>query len=297
MAAPPPFRIVFPEVRGDVHLTLLRIAGERGLWGRHVPEAQVGEARGGTGEVARALADGTADLGVGLTEGLIAATAPGAGFKLVATVVESPLSWAVLVAAASPVQTVEALRGRTFGISRPGGGAHLTTLVLARQRGWQEGADFTISELGDLSALVEGLKAGTVDAVLWEELATRHLVDAGLLRAVGRVTPPWPGFMLAARADFTAARPAAVRATLRTLWEAGVLFRRKGSYSLDLVVRTYRLSLPEAERWFRSVRYSEDGRLSPRTLTAVVAALAAAGVVRNQLDVGAILARGFAPIV
>jgi hypothetical protein len=45
------------------------------------------------------------------------------------------------------------------------------------------------------------------------------------------------------------------------------------------------------------VRYSEDGRLSPRTLTAVVAALAAAGVVRNQLDVGAILARGFAPIV
>lgn len=48
-------RIASPELSGDVHFTALRIARERGVFAGSVPEAELVEFAGGTGDVVRAL--------------------------------------------------------------------------------------------------------------------------------------------------------------------------------------------------------------------------------------------------
>jgi sulfonate transport system substrate-binding protein len=55
------------------------------------------EFAGGTGELAKALNEGTINIGIGLTDGLISAIVKGADFQLIATFVDSPTKWMVLV--------------------------------------------------------------------------------------------------------------------------------------------------------------------------------------------------------
>lgn len=291
------FKVGSPELPGDVHFTLWHIAREQGLLVKNAPSAQLVEFPGGTGEVVRALAGGTVDIGMGLTEGLVAGIAKGADFKIVATTVETPLRWVVLVAADAPYRTIEDLHTKSFGISKPGGGAHLNTLAMTNQKAWIEGLDFQITVLGELNRLIEGLRSGVIDAFLWESLAVKHLLDREEFRQVGNVVPAWPSFMLAAKTELLNGCPGAVKNILNTLLEAAQIFRSQRSYALDLVVKRYRLSTEDASRWYSSVKYSEDGKISRQALEATMEALVVAGVIPQRVTVADLHRTEFAPAV
>lgn len=53
-----------PEPAGDVHFTVWAIAKERGCFAQHLPDLEVRECAGGTGEVVRSLAAGEIDVGI-----------------------------------------------------------------------------------------------------------------------------------------------------------------------------------------------------------------------------------------
>jgi ABC-type nitrate/sulfonate/bicarbonate transport system substrate-binding protein len=282
-----------PALNGDVHFSLLHIARDRDLFAAR--SVELVEFPGGTGDVARAIVAGDVDLGLGLSDGLLLAAA-GGGLRLVATAVQTPLRSVVLVLAGSPWAAPENLRGRRVGITRRGGGAHLTALALARAEGWREGIDFTVVPLGRLESLVEGLSTGAIDVFLWEELATRHLVDAGIVKTIGRLTPEWPSFAIAARASVIETQPEVVRAALAAFQDAVEVFEREVAYVHALVMRRYHLTRDDAERWWSAVRYSSDGAITLAAVTAALETLRVAGVLERVPEATTLVAAGFAPV-
>src|SRR5215471_18997266 len=127
------------ETRGPERL------GVELLW-RDYPE--------GSGAMAGALRAHELDAAMLLTEGAVAGAAAG-GFKIVSLYTESSLIWGIHVPAASPIRTVDDLRGRRYAISRRGSGSHLMSFVHARERGWP-----TV----DLELVAVGTLQGAIDA-------------------------------------------------------------------------------------------------------------------------------------
>jgi ABC-type nitrate/sulfonate/bicarbonate transport system substrate-binding protein len=67
---------------------------------------------------------------------------------LLGTYVDSPLCWAINVGKNATFESVEDLRGQTFGISRFGSGSHLMAYVLASTRGWNLKEDLSFQVKG-----------------------------------------------------------------------------------------------------------------------------------------------------
>jgi sulfonate transport system substrate-binding protein len=80
----------------DIHFASLLLADKLGILEKSIAIKRM-EFAGGTGELARALSEGTINAGFGLTNGLISAIVKGADFQLIATFVDSPMKWMVLV--------------------------------------------------------------------------------------------------------------------------------------------------------------------------------------------------------
>jgi ABC-type nitrate/sulfonate/bicarbonate transport system substrate-binding protein len=77
----------------------------------------------GTGQMITSLQNNEIDVGIGLTEGWIAALGKhkeDAGFKLVGTYVETPLCWAISTGIGRELQDAKELEGKKIGVSRIG---------------------------------------------------------------------------------------------------------------------------------------------------------------------------------
>jgi len=254
------------------------------------------EYAGGSGDVARALAEGRADIGVGLTDSLILERARGVPYRLVATFVSSPLTWRVLVRFAALARAVEDLRGGTFGITRAGGGAHTTLLLLAADAGWRAGVDYAVAPVGSLDALLRALEEDMIDAFLWEALTVERWLAAGVARSVGTVVPPWPAFSIAARTDAMERDLDGVHGVLRALRRAGAAAAASDEM-VALVARHYALSQRDAADWLTHVRYADDRALSRRAIEATMDALRRTGAIEGALPVEDIVDHQFAPLL
>lgn len=108
----------------------------------------------GTGHMVQALQAGEIDVGVGLTEGWIAAlgkaqtTSTDVGFKVVGTYVETPLCWAISTGAKRRIDGVGGLKGKKMGVSRVGrcvciaifsgfGVVEVVDCTASRLKGWK----------------------------------------------------------------------------------------------------------------------------------------------------------------
>lgn len=124
-----------------------------------------------------ALQSGEIDIGVGLTEGWVAAMGKAqeaekdAGFKVVGTYVETPLCWAISTGARrEELNSVKDLKGKTVGVSRIGSGSYVMSFVLADQEGWLgagSGSPFPVEPLNTFLNLREGVNNGTADFFMW----------------------------------------------------------------------------------------------------------------------------------
>jgi ABC-type nitrate/sulfonate/bicarbonate transport system substrate-binding protein len=211
--------------------------------------------------------------------------------------VASPLTWRVLVSVTARARDVTDLRGTTFGITRAGGGAHTTLLLLAADMGWRAGVDVAVTPLGSLDALLRATGNGAIDAFLWEALTIKPWLDDGTIRSIGVVVPPWPGFSVAARTETTTRRPDAVRAVLHVLRHAAAIAAAEPDETAALITQRYGLSPRDAADWLVQVRYADDGALSRRAIETMVAVLRRTGAIVDAAPVEDIVDRQFAPLL
>ena len=154
----------------------------------------------GTGKLCQMLREGTTDIAVILTEGIIKDITKDNPSKIVQLYVESPLIWGIHVDEKAPYQTLADLKNKKAAISRLGSGSHLMSIVNAQNQNWDtDSLEFEI--VNTIEGAVQSLENKTADYFMWERFMTKPLVDKGIFKKIGDCPTPWPCFVIAVREE------------------------------------------------------------------------------------------------
>ncbi|KAF9997185.1 hypothetical protein BGZ80_011425 [Entomortierella chlamydospora] len=257
----------------------------------------------GTGEMTAKLIDGSLDVAIALTEGLLAGIAKGHdAYKIIGTYVKSPLCWAISVGQNSRHVDRKSLRDGTIGISRVGSGSHIIPYVLAEQEGWLKGsspsdpeykAPFEFKVLNTFQNMRDSVNDGSSDAFLWEKFTTKPYHDSNEVRSVDTITPPWPSFMIAASVRHLPMSDDPQRQTilakfLRGLSNATQHFVDPENYneSIAFVQQKMSYTQQDVQDWFSGVCYPKEGCsvVSRESLITCASILVKAGVLQKEQE-------------
>jgi len=220
----------------------------------------------GTGEMIAALESGEVDVACVLLEGAVAAITKGAPLRIFGTYVESPLTWGVHAKAGSAINSISDLKGKMFGVSRMGSGSHLMACVMALQEGWSMD-DVPMHVTGSLEDAREAMKAGVIDAWLWEKFTTNFLVEEGEWKRVGEVPTPWPCFVFVAKQSTCAERGAELRRLLSLTRPVCQEYKANpDGRTVRYVSENHRLPLNLAEEWLGTVQWACSPEVSSEAL-------------------------------
>eukprot|EP00128_Syssomonas_multiformis_P014170 Colp12_sorted_trinity150504_noHs@31753 len=255
----------------------LHIARERGIFKKHLVDVELHECLGGTGEMIPMLKEGSLDVAIALTEGLVASLAKGEdSFRIIGTYTTCPLTWAVSTGANSDIHSISDLDGKTVGISRFGSGSHIMSFVMAKDSGFKEDNKFSV--LKNFKGLRDGVNDNTADCFLWETFTTKPYHDTKEVRKVGEITTPWPAFLLACRTEVLDRDAEAVYRLLAAIFEACELFVSNKEEAVERVVANYGNTPEDAAKWLSGVSYASRAEVSQQMLDKCVGVLVGAGV-------------------
>lgn len=242
---------------------------------------------GGTGQMCKALRDGSIDMAVILTEGIIRDIIQGNDSKIVQVFVASPLIWGIHVAANADYETVSDLKGTKAAISRYGSGSHLMAYVNAERKGWDTETDLDFEVIKNLQGALEGLPEGKGDYFMWEKFTTKPFVDKGVFNLVGECPTPWPCFVIAVRNEVLKNDLEAVQAILKIINRTTLEF--KDIPAIDRMIATrYDQQLEDVQKWLSLTEWSQE-QLTAKEVKRVQEKLLQLELIENKVTVGEIL--------
>lgn len=234
----------------------------------------------GTGRMCAMLRSGEVDLAVLVTEGAVRDILNGAPNRIVATYVDTPLTWGVHVGAHTAITKPDELKNIPFAISRFNSGSHLAAVSYAQTHGWAP-AENALVVVNDLKGAEERLKGAEPIAFLWEKFTTKHLVDAGTFRRLDEYRSPWPSFVIVATEAVLAEHPKEVARLLKVIRDqVSGLMQKKTAPAM--VAQRYKMSLEDAREWFAGVKWNTDGKVDETALVRVAETLVGAGILSEQ---------------
>jgi len=211
---------------------------------------------GGTGEMCKALRDGSVDMAVILTEGIVRDIINGNDAKIVQVFVKSPLLWGIHVAENSDYEDVSELKGTEAAISRYGSGSHLMAYVNAENQGWNYEDDLDFKVIKDLEGALKNLPEGNGDYFMWEKFTTKPYVDNGPFRLVGECPTPWPCFVIAVRNEVLEKDGDLISSILETINQTTKEF--KDIPSIDkMISNRYDQKLEDVQQWLSLTEWSQ----------------------------------------
>ncbi|CAO2647324.1 Nn.00g082460.m01.CDS01 [Neocucurbitaria sp. VM-36] len=268
----------------------------------------------GTGHMVTALQSGEIDIGVGLTEGWIAALGKAqaakedAGFRVVGTYVETPLCWAVSAGARRDDLTgIQDLKGKKVGVSRIGSGSYVMSFVLADQQGWLDTSlgspPFPVEVLNTFANLREGVNKGTADFFMWEHFTSKRYYDNGEIKRIGEIYTPWSSWKIVAVNDLlhptnwsttsNASKPALkdeLQDVLQKINKGVKHFEQNYEEAVQYISTKLDYSEEDAREWLKTVRFAHDVRgVDRETVHKTVSILQKAGVLGDQIDQSAMI--------
>ena len=210
----------------------------------------------GTGKMCQMLRDGTADIAVILTEGIIKDIVNGNPSKIVQVYVESPLIWGIHVAAHSTFQNLADLENTKAAISRLGSGSQLMAFVNAKNQGW-ETSKLQFEIVNTLDGGVTALTEGRADYFMWERFMTKPLVDKGIFRRLADCPTPWPCFVIAVREEVLAKQPETINRLLEIINAKTQNF--KGIPNIvNLLATIHNQKTEDIEEWLSLTNWSQE---------------------------------------
>ena len=210
----------------------------------------------GTGKMCQMLRDGTADIAVILTEGIIKDIVNGNPSKIVQVYVKSPLIWGIHVAAHSTFQTLADLENSKIAISRLGSGSQLMAYVNAKNQGWDT-SKLQFEIVNTLDGGVTALTEGTADYFMWEHFMTKPLVDKGVFRRLADCPTPWPCFVIAVREEVLAKQPETITTLLEIINAKTRNFKDIPNIETQLAT-TYHQKKEDIEEWLSLTEWTQE---------------------------------------
>lgn len=210
----------------------------------------------GTGKLCQMLRDGSTDIAVILTEGIIKDIAAGNESTIVQIYVESPLVWGIHVAAGSSYKQLSDVENGKVAISRFGSGSHLMAIVNAKKQGWStSGLEFEI--INTLDGAIEGLTEGRADYFMWERFMTKPIVDKGIFRRIGDCPTPWPCFVIAVRNEVLKNDSEAIEKLLEIINATTTDYKEIPSIDKTLAER-YNQKTEDIQEWLQITEWSQQ---------------------------------------
>ena len=210
----------------------------------------------GTGKLCQMLRDGSTDIAVILTEGIIKDIVNGNNSKLVQIYVESPLIWGIHVAANSKYKTLADLENTKVAISRFGSGSELMAYVNADNQGWDK-KNLTFEVVNTIDGAVTALTNGTADYFMWEHFMTKPLVDKGIFRRVADCPTPWPSFVIAVREEVLQENPEEIIKLLEVINKQTQSF--KSIPNIDAVLANqFNQKIEDIQQWLKLTQWSQS---------------------------------------
>lgn len=222
---------------------------------------------GGTGQMCKALREGTVDIAIVLTEGIIKDIAAGNPSKIVQTYVKSPLIWGIHVAAKSSFKSISDLENATIAISRYGSGSHLMAIVNAYNQGWDI-SNLKFNVVKDLQGGIDALSNGSADYFMWEHFTTKPYVDNGIFRRIDDCPTPWPCFVIAVRNEILDQNPEAVKNVLNVINETTKDFKKIKGIDVILAER-YEQQLEDIKEWLSITEWNDGKPITSNLITRI----------------------------
>jgi len=209
---------------------------------------------GGTGQMCKALRDGSVDIAIVLTEGIIKDIADGNPSKIVQTFVQTPLIWGIHVGAKSKFKTIDDIENATIAISRFGSGSHLMAIVNAYNQGWDI-AKLKFKVIKDLQGGIDALTNGEADYFMWEHFTTKPLVDNGTFRRIDDCPTPWPCFVIAVRNEVLENNFIEVQQVLDIINAETKDFKKL--HNIDkILAKRYEQQLEDIQKWLKITEWN-----------------------------------------
>ncbi len=242
---------------------------------------------GGTGDMCKALRNGTVDIAIVLTEGIIKDIINGNPSKIIQTFVKSPLIWGIHVGANSKFKTIQDLEHAKVAISRFGSGSHLMAIVNAYNNGWDV-TKLKFKVVGDIQGGIDALTTGEADYFMWEHFTTKPLVDNGTFRRVGDCPTPWPCFVVAVRDEILENHPKEVATVLNIINNCTSDFKKINNIDATLADR-YEQQLEDIQEWLSITEWNDGKPISKNILTRIQNKMENFNVIEKKIDSGKLI--------
>jgi ABC-type nitrate/sulfonate/bicarbonate transport system substrate-binding protein len=268
----------------------------------------------GTGHMVTALQSNEIDVGVGLTEGWIAALGKGqaakqdAGFRIVGTYVETPLCWAISTGARrNELNGVQDLKGKKAGVSRIGSGSYVMSFVLADQQGWLDTSSgsppFPVEVLNTFSNLRDAVNDGTADFFMWEHFTSKRYYDKGEIKRIGEIYTPWSSWKIVAANHLltpknwssapNASKPPLapeLEDALEKLNQGVKHFEDNVEEAVQFITTKLDYSEEDAREWLKTVAFSQQVKgVDKAVVEKTVGILQKSGVLGDEVDQAAMI--------
>ncbi|MFN4082927.1 MAG: substrate-binding domain-containing protein [Bacteroidia bacterium] len=231
------------------------LAIERGLFSKQGIQINWQDVPGGTGAMCNKLRDGSLDIAIALTEGVIADILNGNKSKIVQFYVNSPLKWGIYTGVNSGIYNLNQINDLKYAISRYNSGSHLMAYVNADKLGLTiKHEQFVV--VGNLEGAREALKNNTAQLFMWEKFTTKPYVDNGEFRMLGECSSPWPCFVVVVREEFLLQNHNLVQQILQTVNNTCFLLKYFETEAVDMIAWRYKLKLADACQWFAELEYN-----------------------------------------
>jgi len=239
---------------------------------------------GGTGQMCKALRNGTVDIAIVLTEGIIKDIANGNPSKIVQTFVETPLIWGIHVGKNSKFKKIEDLKDATVAISRFGSGSHLMAIVNAKNQGWNVD-ELKFKVIKDLQGGIDALTNGEADYFMWEHFTTKPLVDNGTFRRVDNCPTPWPCFVIAVRNEVLSTNFEEVKQVLNVINSQTINF--KNIENIDkILAKRYEQKLDDIQDWLKITKWNSGKQITKNKITRIQNKMITLNVIQERTDSG-----------
>ena len=237
----------------------------------------------GSGQMIQELKDGTADMGILLTESFLKETESNPDIKLIGFYVQSPLIWGIHVGTSVEAENPSDLPSPHFLVSRMGSGSHLMAKVLLNslQDPWSEETSYEI--IGNLDGAVKAMESGSQGIFLWEKYTTSPSVKSGKMKRIGELPSPWPCFVIAVNKQTFEDFGDLLIQVRDWVYEKNKTLKSNPDLP-ELLATSYHLNLEDVKAWLSQTQWTENVAKLENELKESINQVQRLGIIQNVKD-------------